>query len=59
MTHLLDSETKLAAGEPIPKTFDGGKIGGWNELYFREVYKVASLGFRSGEHDECITGELA
>jgi len=57
-TNLLNRISKLATGKFIPKTFNSGKIRGGDALHFGKVDKVSSFGFGTGEHDECIAGEL-
>mmetsp|Transcript_31292 Transcript_31292/g.62983 ORF Transcript_31292/g.62983 Transcript_31292/m.62983 type:complete len:213 (+) Transcript_31292:347-985(+) len=57
-TNLLYTVTEFSTRKFVPKTFNCCKVGRWDILYFSEVHKVPSLGFRPRKHNKGVTGEL-
>ena len=57
-THLLDRVAELSAGELVPETLDGGKVGGRDVLDLSPVNEVTSLLLGTSKNNQCIAGEL-
>lgn len=54
----MDRVAELSAGELVPETLDGGKVGGRDVLDLSPVNEVTSLLLGTSKNNQCITGEL-